>query len=83
MLTATMMVVEIVAITARHYAKWISDVYRAPLQLEDVELPADLLSRLAESHQSRITSDTASKLSSQIPDFLGGPNGNRTRVEIP
>jgi len=42
-----------VAITARHYARWCGgDEYRAPIALAQGEVPADLLARLAESHQS-------------------------------
>jgi integrase len=42
-----------VAITARHYARWCGDdAYRRPLELAEGEVPADLLARLGESHQS-------------------------------
>ncbi len=40
-------------VTVRHYAKWVGgDEYREPLALQEGEVPADLLARLAESHQS-------------------------------
>lgn len=36
-----------VAVTARHYAKWVGgSVYREPMRLRDGEVPADLLARL-------------------------------------
>ena len=42
-----------VAVTARHYARWVGgDQYREPLRLEPGEVPADLLSRLSESQRS-------------------------------
>jgi integrase len=60
-----------VAVTARHYAKWIGgDVYRAPLQLRDGDVPADFIARFAyESPQSHPTQKTAgdSKLLSHRP----------------
>ncbi len=37
-----------VAVTARHYARWIEDDhYREPMRIESGEVPADLLARLA------------------------------------
>ena len=37
-----------VAVTARHYAKWVGgDIYREPMMLESGEVPADYLARLA------------------------------------
>ena len=37
-----------VSVTARHYARWAGgDAYRAPLEVGEGEVPADLLSRLA------------------------------------
>jgi len=49
-----------VAITARHYARWVGgDAYRAPVQLAEGEVPADLLSRLTASPQSPPTTATA------------------------
>jgi hypothetical protein len=46
-----------VAVTARHYAGWCGgETYREPLRPEAGELPPDLLARVAESHQSPITS---------------------------
>ena len=37
-----------VAVTARHYARWIdADGYRRPMTVEDGEVPADLLARIA------------------------------------
>jgi hypothetical protein len=44
-------------VTAGHYAKWIGgDVYRAPLQLRDGDVPADFIARFAyESPQSHLT----------------------------
>ena len=42
-----------VAVTARHYARWVGDdVYRQPVRLRRDEVPADLLARLPESPQS-------------------------------
>ena len=39
-----------VSVTARHYAKWAGgDGYRNPLEVRDDEVPADLLTRLAQS----------------------------------
>jgi integrase len=39
-----------VSVTARHYARWAGgDAYRSPLEVAEGEVPADLLSRLAES----------------------------------
>jgi integrase len=36
-----------VAVTARHYAKWVEeDGYRRPLEVEEGEVPADLLARI-------------------------------------
>ena len=38
-----------VAVTARHYARWIEDDhYREPMQIESGEVPADLLARLSD-----------------------------------
>jgi integrase len=38
-----------VAVTARHYARWIEDDhYREPMQIEPGEVPADLLARLSD-----------------------------------
>ncbi len=52
-----------VAVTARHYARWIEgeDGYREPLHLEPGELPADLLARLAPESDPTVTplDDTA------------------------
>jgi len=50
-----------VAVTARHYAKWIGgDVYRAPLQLRAGDVPADFIARSAyESPQSHPTKKAA------------------------
>ena len=46
-----------VAVTARHYAKWCGgDEYRDPVRLGAGELPADVLAKVAESHQSPTTS---------------------------
>jgi integrase len=60
-----------VAVTARHYAKWIGgDVYRAPLQLRDGDVPADFIARFAyEPPQSHPTKKAAgdSKLLSPRP----------------
>jgi hypothetical protein len=43
-----------VSVTARHYARWAGgDAYRSPLDVGEGEVPADFLSRLAESpHKS-------------------------------
>ena len=42
-----------VAVTARHYARWVGgDQYREPMRLEPGEVPADLLSRLSESQRT-------------------------------
>jgi integrase len=41
-----------VAVTAKHYARWASgDSYRAPMALDEGEVPADLLARLTKSPQ--------------------------------
>ncbi len=41
-----------VAVTARHYARWVGDeVYRPPVVLDLGEVPADLLATLGESPQ--------------------------------
>ncbi len=49
-----------VAVTARHYARWIGGAeYREPMELERGEVPADLLSRLSNSPQSPPTYETA------------------------
>ena len=41
-----------VAVTARHYARWVGGMeYREPMELEPGEIPADLLARLDESPQ--------------------------------
>jgi integrase len=38
-----------VAVTARHYAKWVEeDGYRRPLEVEEGEVPPDLIARIAE-----------------------------------
>ena len=41
-------------LTERHYAKWIpdGDEYRAPMELREGEVPADLLARLTRSRTS-------------------------------
>lgn len=42
-----------VAVTARHYARWAGgDIYPAPVQLAESELPADVLAKLAVSQRS-------------------------------
>jgi hypothetical protein len=39
-----------IAVTARHYAKWCAgDSYRAPLEVREGEVPADLLARIGEN----------------------------------
>ncbi len=46
-----------VGVTARHYARWAGgDAYREPMRVEPGEMPADLLARLAPSHQIPTTS---------------------------
>ncbi len=45
-----------VAVTARHYARWIEDdLYREPMRLESGEVPADLLARLALEGDPNVT----------------------------
>ena len=42
-----------VAVTARHYARWVGgDEYRLPLALEPGEVPADLIARAADRPES-------------------------------
>ncbi len=54
-----------VAVTARHYARWVGDdVYRQPVVLELAEVPADLLAKLGESPHRPPT---------QEPDDRGRP----------
>jgi hypothetical protein len=50
-----------VAVTARHYAKWIGGLeYHEPLRLREGDVPADFIGRLAyESPQSPPTQETA------------------------
>ncbi len=49
-----------VAVTARHYARWVGGMeYREPMELEPGEIPADLLARLDESPQSPPSKKTA------------------------
>ena len=59
-------------------SRCLSPGYLEPMVLEEGEIPADLLSRLPESQGSPKTSEGAS---AQLPDFLGGPSGIRTRLE--
>jgi integrase len=41
------------AVTARHYARWVGDEYERPPQLEEGDVPADLLARISEeSHEA-------------------------------
>ncbi|MBW2270656.1 MAG: hypothetical protein JRH16_18990 [Deltaproteobacteria bacterium] len=52
-----------VAVTARHYARWIEgDGYRDPMRLEPGEVPADLLARLSDP-----TTDFAALLGVEHP----------------
>ncbi len=45
-----------VAVTARHYAKWVGgDAYREPMTLLPGELPADLLARVVEGAEDAAT----------------------------
>ena len=49
-----------VGVTAKSYARWAGgDAYRRPMELREGETPADLLGRLAESHQSPTSAATA------------------------
>ena len=65
-----------VAVTARHYARWAGgDLYRAPMQLEEGEVPADLLARLVESPQSPHTNDNGRENSRPFDRLLEHETG--------
>ena len=56
-----------VSVTARHYAKWAAgEEFRAPIQVETGEVPADLLSRLPKSQQSPNTWQEAASTADEI-----------------
>ena len=44
-----------VHVTAKHYARWIGEEYREPMELRSGEVPADLLSRLDSSRHNHAT----------------------------
>ncbi len=68
-----------VAITARHYARWVGgDLYREPMYLEGAEVPADILARLPDSHQSPTTLELADDHSDVSAWNHGVGEGNRT-----
>ena len=71
-----------VAVTARHYARWAGgDFYRAPMQLEEGEVPADLLARLdEESPQSPPSEFRALRIQSGI--CVGPPGFEPGRVRL-
>jgi integrase len=51
-----------VAVTARHYARWVGgDFYREPMPLESGEVPADLLARIPESRPAPTTGAVAAE----------------------
>jgi len=65
-----------VAVTARHYARWVGGMeYREPMQLEPGEVPADLLARLDESPQQK--SSRRSQVANRRPSqrILGWARG--------
>jgi integrase len=54
-----------IGVTVRHYAKWCGgSEYRDPMYLEAGEVPADLLARLEDSHQTPTTVGNADRGSS-------------------
>jgi len=58
-----------VAVTARHYAKWVEgDTYREPMTLLPGEVPADLLARVVEG---------AEEADSRTPPHYGVTRGTR------
>ncbi len=79
-----------VAVTARHYARWIEDDhYREPMRIEPGEVPADLLARLALESDPTVTplasdrTDGESRRELQpngISEDLRGVDGGRDRT---
>jgi hypothetical protein len=74
-----------VAVTARHYARWIEDDhYREPMRIEPGEVPADLLARLRVESDPRVTplGKTAESGGDAKPSAalrkVGGAEGDRT-----
>jgi hypothetical protein len=65
-----------VAVTARHYARWIEDDhYREPMQIEPGEVPADLLARLA------LQSDpTVTPLAAEVDDEVSGRSAQASGI---
>ena len=79
-----------VATTAAHYARWAGgDAYRSPLELEDGEVPADLLARLSGPNVvtgTDLALERNREISSNFNILSGGPPGTRTqdhRVKSP
>ena len=77
-----------VAVTARHYARWVGGMeYRKPMELEPEEIPADLLARLDESPQSPPSKKTAggakSLTASRHRGFWGGRGESNPRPPGP
>ncbi len=61
-----------IAVTEKHYAKWIpggGDLYVHPPMLDPGDVPADLLTRLPESHQSPLIGDPF-----ELPESLKSPD---------
>ena len=55
-----------VAITARHYARWVGDeIYREPVRLEPGDVPADAFARM-KSHQTPSSSPTTRLTDAEI-----------------
>jgi integrase len=73
-----------VAVTARHYARWAGgDDYRAPVRLGPGELPADVLAKLAESHQSPKSwvSDAVESLAAASSSSAAGDSNSPASAE--
>jgi hypothetical protein len=58
-----------VAVTARHYAKWVEgDGYREPMTLQPGEVPADLLARVVEGVEDAAAPNKSPQLSPHLPE---------------
>ena len=73
-----------VAVTARHYARWVGgEIYRLPLTLEPGEVPADLIARAAaespQIHPSWPSDETDDR---EIQSVVGGLMVAQARIEL-
>ena len=63
-----------VAVTARHYARWIEgDRYREPMVMEVGEVPADLLARLGDPASDHSTQSGVGPEAEEAPQVLAMP----------